>query len=89
MREHIRFTREPSLQERLSLAEAALSNLINCLLSDHALMIEKGYFTHEESERMLRIVRSTRAKMGQSFDLTTALAAMRAAFKIELRNEDV
>jgi len=71
------------LPNRIEKTEAALTQLIDFVLSIHALLQEKGYYTHEEVNRMERVMADGRRRLGKSFNIEEGIKAIRAAYRLE------
>lgn len=75
----------PGKGSRLEKAERAIYGLIDFVFGMHALLMEKGYYTQEECNRMASIAAEARRKLAGNFDVEAALKAIQAAYRIEIR----
>lgn len=71
--------RPPSRLEKL---ENAQKQSIDMILGLHALCMAKGLFTHEELDKMVKLVSEARPKL-QEFSVAEGIKAIVAAFRIE------
>jgi hypothetical protein len=62
---------------------ATIASLVDIELAMYALLINKGLITPEDTQRMVKIVRGARAKLGNSFTFDEGLKAILATFRIE------
>lgn len=66
----------------------AVNNLSDFTLTLCAMCMERNVFTSEELFKMEEVLRDARRKLGPSFDTKEGIAAVRAAFRIEVRGKE-
>lgn len=73
----------PRPPSRLEIVESNLHQTINLLLALHATLMAKGLSTHEEIDKMARIVEDARPKLGKEFTIEEGIKAIITAWRIE------
>lgn len=74
--------RQPSRIDNLI---QAINNLSDFTLALAAMCMEAGTFTSEQLFKMEEVLRDARHKLGHGFTTKEGIAAVRAAFRIELQ----
>ena len=72
----------------LQKVQGTLTELIDFNLAIAAMCMEKGVFNHEQLFRMEGIIKDARRKLGSTFTIEDGMAAVRAAFKIEISRDN-
>lgn len=76
--------RQPSRLDEVIHAVNALSDFT---LAICAMCMEAGTFTSEQLFKMEEVLRDARRKLGPGFDTKEGIAAVRAAFRLEIQGE--
>jgi len=73
----------PRPPSRLEILESNLHNTIDLVLALHAILMVKNIATHEEIDKMAKIVGDARPKLGKEFTIEEGIKAIVVAFRIE------
>lgn len=66
----------------------AVNNLSDFTLALCAMCMERNVFTSEELFKMESVLKDARRKLGSGFSTKEGIAAVRAAFRIEIRGKE-
>ena len=72
----------------LQKVQGTLTELIDFNLAIAAMCMEKSVFTHEQLFRMEGIIKDARRRLGSTFTIEDGMAAVMAAFKIEILRDN-
>ena len=76
-----------SKNARLKKAETSLTELIDFVLTEYAMLLEHGFFDHDQFARMNSILKEARRKLGADFTMAEGMKAIRMAYRLEIRSD--